>query len=192
MSDLYSRQRRLALPLVPILVVGTGGVGTWAAIIAALAGFRRITICDHDRVEEHNRNRLPYRADSVGRLKVEVLRELIIALRPECECVALPVAISEHNIRTLLELHNPNIVIDCTDRFSVQKIVYSACKGRNIRYIRAGCDIASASVHDVATDWGDAPDGYAEVPSWAGPAVIAGALAVAATGGGKIAITQGV
>jgi tRNA A37 threonylcarbamoyladenosine dehydratase len=71
-------------------IVGIGGVGSWAAEACARSGIGNITLIDHDDIDISNTNRqLHTLCDSVGRSKVEVLRERILAINPECHCIAI-------------------------------------------------------------------------------------------------------
>ena len=71
-------------------VVGVGGVGSWAAEACARSGIGRITLIDHDDIQPSNTNRqLHTLSDTVGRSKVEVLRERILAINPDCDCRAV-------------------------------------------------------------------------------------------------------
>jgi tRNA A37 threonylcarbamoyladenosine dehydratase len=71
-------------------IVGVGGVGSWAAEACVRSGIGNITLIDHDDIHISNTNRqLHTLVDSIERSKVEVLRERIIAINPECNCNAI-------------------------------------------------------------------------------------------------------
>lgn len=79
-----------ALARCSVLVFGVGGVGSWCVEALARTGIGRITIVDSDTVAESNINRqLPALADTVGELKVEVLRRRIARINPDCRVEAL-------------------------------------------------------------------------------------------------------
>ena len=59
------------------LVVGAGGTGSWLAIALTMMGIVDLVVVDPDIVEERNRTRQPYPADTVGRRKVEALGEIV-------------------------------------------------------------------------------------------------------------------
>ena len=68
-----------------VAVFGLGGVGSYAAEGIARAGVGRMTILDFDRVNPTNINRQNIAfSDTVGRDKVEVMRERIAQINPEC------------------------------------------------------------------------------------------------------------
>ncbi|MGO8695453.1 MAG: ThiF family adenylyltransferase [Rectinemataceae bacterium] len=73
-----------------VAVVGLGGVGSFAAEALARSGVGRLLLVDYDRVEPSNLNRqiLALRS-TLGRLKVEVMRDRILDINPMCEVAAM-------------------------------------------------------------------------------------------------------
>jgi len=67
-----------------VLVVGLGGVGSYAAEYIARAGIGKMTIVDGDVVDATNRNRqLPALATTHGLSKADLMAERIRAINPE-------------------------------------------------------------------------------------------------------------
>ena len=78
-----------ALSSAQILIVGTGGVGGWCAEALVRTGARRIALVDSDRVAPSNINRqVMARPATLGRPKVEALREHLLAISQEAEVEA--------------------------------------------------------------------------------------------------------
>ena len=85
MTDRYARQTVLAevgaagqarLAAASVLVVGAGGLGCPVLQYLAGAGVGRLTIVDHDTVEESNLHRQPiYGMDDIGKAKAEAARD---------------------------------------------------------------------------------------------------------------------
>ena len=72
-----------------VLVFGVGGVGGWCAEALARSGVGRICIADFDAVCESNINRqLQATSRTLGRAKVDVLKERLLEISPGCEVVA--------------------------------------------------------------------------------------------------------
>ena len=72
-----------------VIVFGVGGVGSWCAEALVRSGVGHITIVDPDCVDVSNINRqLPATVATVGRPKVEVLRERFLDINPEVDIVA--------------------------------------------------------------------------------------------------------
>lgn len=79
-----------ALADTRVLVFGVGGVGSWCVEALARSGIGHITIVDSDNVAQSNINRqLPALTSTVGRPKVEVIRERLLDINPEAEIVAV-------------------------------------------------------------------------------------------------------
>ena len=73
-----------------VLIVGVGGVGSYAAEAIARAGVGRITLMDGDSVQPSNLNRqLVALTSTLGRNKAEVMAERIRDIDPETEVTAL-------------------------------------------------------------------------------------------------------
>lgn len=73
-----------------VILFGLGGVGSYTAEALARAGIGRLTIVDSDVVSVTNINRqLCALHSTVGRPKVEVVRERILDINPKCEVTAL-------------------------------------------------------------------------------------------------------
>lgn len=85
MEDRYSRTRQLIgeeglelLKASSVLIVGIGGVGSYAAEAVARAGVGNITLMDGDSVQPSNLNRqLVALTSTIGRNKAEVMAERI-------------------------------------------------------------------------------------------------------------------
>ena len=73
-----------------VAVIGVGGVGSWCAEALVRTGVGRITLMDDDVIAPSNVNRqCPALAATLGRAKVEVMRERLLSINPDCEVVAL-------------------------------------------------------------------------------------------------------
>lgn len=185
MVDLYDRQREIGLTIpTSVTVVGVGGIGSWVAILSAMSGVSNLYLFDPDVMEEHNRNRLPFCEGSIGRPKVEVVREHIMSLRPD----AIVVAIQEKLGGVLLDIQlgASAYFIDCTDSPRAQFEIYNRCKERLVdhttpKYIRAGYDGTRITVTGAVSGWirtDVEEEDYTVNPSWVVPAVTVAALAV--------------
>lgn len=73
-----------------VILFGLGGVGSYTAEALARAGIGKLTIVDNDTVSVTNINRqLCALHSTVGRPKVDVVKERILDINPECEVTAL-------------------------------------------------------------------------------------------------------
>lgn len=69
-----------------VILFGVGGVGSWCAEALVRTGLTHLTIVDGDTVQPSNINRqLPATRETLGRPKVEVLRERLLTINPKAE-----------------------------------------------------------------------------------------------------------
>lgn len=96
-SEILSRSRLLfgdagmeRLASLRVIVFGVGGVGSWCAESLVRSGVGHIAIVDCDRVAASNINRQAMATtQTVGRVKVEVMRERLLAINPSADVVAI-------------------------------------------------------------------------------------------------------
>ena len=73
-----------------VIIFGVGGVGSWCAESLVRSGIGQLTIVDSDRVCITNINRqLMATTNTVGQVKVEVLKERLLTINPKAEITAL-------------------------------------------------------------------------------------------------------
>ena len=73
-----------------VIIFGVGGVGSWCAESLVRSGIHHLTIVDSDHVCATNINRqLMATTETVGRPKVEVLKERLLTINPDAEINAL-------------------------------------------------------------------------------------------------------
>ncbi|MGQ0415090.1 tRNA threonylcarbamoyladenosine dehydratase, partial [Bacillus sp. HC-TM] len=71
-------------------ILGIGGVGSFAAEALARSGVGRLVLVDKDVVDITNVNRQIHAlVSTVGRSKVELMKERIADINPECEVIGL-------------------------------------------------------------------------------------------------------
>lgn len=115
-----------------VVVVGAGGVGGYAAEMLARAGVGRLTVIDDDEVGESNINRqLLALRSTVGRPKVEVLRERLYDINPEMEVIAECAYVTEDLLLSdesspLIPL-TADFVIDAIDTLSPKIALIQYC-----------------------------------------------------------------
>ncbi|HEV2227348.1 MAG TPA: HesA/MoeB/ThiF family protein [Steroidobacteraceae bacterium] len=187
MSSRYSRQ--VALPEVgeggqarlaaaSVAVIGAGGLGCAVLEYLTAAGVGRLTIVDHDCVEESNLHRQPlYRMSDLGRLKVEAARAALGALNPAVRIEALAQRLTPAHAPALAAA--ADVVVDAADSFATTYVLSDAC-------LRAGKPLVSASVLGLAgyvgAFCGGAPSYRAvfpELPRQAGSCAESGVLGTA-------------
>ena len=72
-----------------VILFGIGGVGSWCAETLIRTGLIHLTIVDDDVVQASNINRqLPATSLTIGRSKVEVMRERLLTINPDADITA--------------------------------------------------------------------------------------------------------
>lgn len=173
---MYDRQEELISPPHTVHIVGCGGVGTWAAIMLALAGVKHLHLYDDDVIEESNLNRLPYTSKTLGKPKLEILAKALQRMRPEIELTL------HGRFEPLLHKFNStDRVIGAVDTIRDRQAIYDACMDEGAYYVDVGAESHHCTVSDSPAEWSFVEDrtGYF-TPIWVAPVVMAASLAVAA------------
>jgi len=98
-----------------VMVVGMGGVGSFAAEFVARGGVGRMTIVDGDVVDPTNRNRqLPALSTNHGEPKVRIMAERLRAINPELDLHVVQSFVEPASVQELLALR-PDYLIDAID-----------------------------------------------------------------------------
>jgi len=86
-----------------VVVVGIGGVGSWAAEALARSGVGRLTLIDMDHVAESNINRQVHAlGPTLGQAKVEAMRERIALIHTDCAVHTVDEFVTPENAAQLL------------------------------------------------------------------------------------------
>ena len=86
-----------------VVVVGIGGVGSWAVEALARSGVGRLTLIDLDHVSESNINRQVHAVDgTLGQAKVLAMRERIAQINPGCQVTCVEEFVDADNWPGLL------------------------------------------------------------------------------------------
>jgi tRNA threonylcarbamoyladenosine dehydratase len=101
-----------------VVVVGIGGVGSWAVEALARSGVRRLTLIDLDHVAESNINRQIHALDAtLGQPKVRAMQERVAQIHPACQVHAIETFVEPGNWPALLAgTLPPDAVIDACDQ----------------------------------------------------------------------------
>lgn len=98
-----------------VLVVGLGGVGSFAAEFICRSGIGEMTIVDGDVVDPTNRNRqLPALFTTHGVSKAEWMKERLLAINPDLKLHVLNEFLSPKRCQELMQ-NNYDYVMDCID-----------------------------------------------------------------------------
>jgi tRNA A37 threonylcarbamoyladenosine dehydratase len=156
LERLYGVTGAAAIRSSHVIIVGIGGVGSWAVEALARSGVGRLTLIDLDHIAESNINRQLHALDAtIGQAKVEAMRERIAQIHPLCEVLALDDFVEPDNWQRLLAASReangaPSAVIDACDQ--VKAKVTMAAWARATRmggFITAGAAGGKRLAHKV-------------------------------------------
>lgn len=102
-----------------VLVVGLGGVGSYAAETLVRAGLGEITIIDGDEVDPTNKNRQLQALDSTaGKKKAWVLRDRFRDINPALKVHVIDEFMMPEVMHAFLCEHQFSFALDCIDSFA--------------------------------------------------------------------------
>ena len=119
-----------------VLIVGLGGIGSFAGEFIARAGIGTITLIDGDAFDPTNKNRQLTALDStIGRNKAVVLAERIKDINPDVILNVVEEFVLPERVWQLLEEYKPDYVMDCIDSITPKLEWLKACKRLKIKII---------------------------------------------------------
>ena len=112
-----------------VILFGVGGVGSWCAEALIRSGIKHLTIVDPDRVNWSNLNRqLPSTIETIGELKVEVLKRRLLTINPDANIEAIAQIYTEGTAPTF-HLSNYDYIVDAIDTLTHKAhLLVEACK----------------------------------------------------------------
>lgn len=120
----------------PLIVCGCGAVGSNLIDNAVRQGFKKITVIDMDRIEDHNRHTQVWDKRLVGSLKATAIKNHIFNVMSDATVEAITKKLDEMNIKKLLS--TGGIVVDGFDNSASRKLVTSWCKDNKINCLHVG------------------------------------------------------
>lgn len=128
-----------------VLVVGCGGVGSWTVEALARTGIGNLTLVDPDEVCLSNTNRqLVALLNTVGKSKIEILKERILLINPECKVNLIQDFYTKETSEHIF-LSQYDYVIDAIDSLSNKCHLLATAKEKNIGVCTVG---GSGGRHD--------------------------------------------
>jgi len=114
------------LKAASILLIGTGGLGSPAALYLAAAGVGRIGLVDYDVVDASNLQRqVIHGTEALGTLKVESARRRMLDLNPGIEVEVYNEPFTSDNAMRIAESYD--IILDGTDNFPTRYLTNDLC-----------------------------------------------------------------
>jgi tRNA A37 threonylcarbamoyladenosine dehydratase len=135
---LYGDAAYLRIRAARVVVVGVGGVGSWAAEALARSGVAALTLIDLDHVSESNVNRqVQALGSTLGMAKVEALRQRIADIHPGCAVNGIEEFVDAENWPGLLGAP-VDVVIDACDQVSAKAAIAAWALATRARLVIVG------------------------------------------------------
>ncbi len=133
-----------------VLVVGLGGVGSFAAEFLVRAGVGKLTIVDGDTVDITNINRqLPALHSTVGLPKVQVVGDRLMDINPELNLIQVEEFLSPERAIEIVSA-DFDYVLDCIDSITPKLNLIISAKRNRVKIISsmgAGGKMEASKVH---------------------------------------------
>ena len=110
-----------------VTVFGVGGVGGYVCEMLGRSGIGHFVLVDKDQVDVTNINRqIIALSSTVGKDKVEVMKERLIEINPECEVTSVKAFLLPENKGDFDFEHN-DFVVDAIDTVSAKIVIAEEC-----------------------------------------------------------------
>ncbi len=137
-ARLYGVQGLQNLLSAHVLIIGLGGVGTWATEAIVRSGVGAITLVDLDDICISNTNRQLHAMDGmIGKMKVKAVADRIFAINPQCRVQIIEEFFTQSTADSILN-SNYDYVIDAIDSLQNKCVLASKCKEKNLSLLVTG------------------------------------------------------
>ena len=118
-----------------VLIVGLGGVGGYALETLVRSGIESLILIDYDKVDNSNLNRQTITNKSnIGLYKVDVAKDRILSINPDCNVTILKEFLNKDNIN-MLDKYNIDYIVDACDTLDAKKLLIDYSIEHNIDII---------------------------------------------------------
>ena len=154
-SLLLGEETVRALTQKHVMIVGMGGVGSFAAEFICRSGIGKMTIIDGDVVDPTNRNRqLPALSTNHGVSKADIMADRLLAINPELELTVIKEFITPEMVENVLA-SQPDYIIDAIDSVTPKITFIKIAFQKNLAMVCSMCaggkmDPTKISVVDIS------------------------------------------
>ncbi len=121
-----------------VLVVGLGGVGSFAAEFLARSGVGKLSIADGDTIDLTNINRqLPALHSTIGQAKTSLMAQRLIDINPDLKSNIIERFLNPEDFEDLLTQNHYDYIIDAIDSVSPKIYLILAAKRHKIKIVSA-------------------------------------------------------
>ena len=149
LERLYGREPAARIRQAHVVVVGIGGVGSWAAEALARSGVGRLTLIDMDHVSESNVNRqIQALSSTLGMAKISAMQERISQINPDCQVQGIDDFVTLDNWPQLLP-EGVHAVIDACDQVQAKLAMAQWARSTDAIFISVGAAGGKKSAEKV-------------------------------------------
>ena len=121
-----------------VMVIGIGGVGSWAVEALARTGIGELTLVDMDSVAASNINRqLPAMSSTLGYEKIDVMAERCRQINPRVKINLIDDYLTPDNVEEVLA-SKPDVILDCIDDVKAKLALMLYCRFNKLKLIVSG------------------------------------------------------
>ena len=118
-----------------VLIIGLGGVGSYAIESLARSGIGTLIIVDNDTIDITNLNRqLMSLHSNIGHYKTEIWKERIKDINPNIKVISINKFITKENIKEIFN-YNIDYIVDACDTIETKKELIRYANSKNIKII---------------------------------------------------------
>jgi len=145
-----------ALSKARVMVVGTGGVGGYAAEMLARSGVGHLVLIDSDTVSVSNKNRQIIALDStIGELKCEALKSRLLDINKEIDVITVNLFLEPETIAAVIEQYRPDFVVDAIDTIAPKMALIKYCYEKRLPLVSsmgagAKSDVTKVRIADIS------------------------------------------
>ncbi|APD07845.1 E1 ubiquitin-activating enzyme [Flavobacteriaceae bacterium UJ101] len=119
-----------------VLIVGLGGVGSFAAEFVVRSGIGNLTIVDGDTIDTTNRNRqLPALISTIGKSKVEVVGNRLKDINAELNLTKINEFLTSGRMKEVVLSQEYDYIMDCIDSVSPKVDLIEIAKRHKIKIV---------------------------------------------------------
>ena len=150
LDRLYGAAAASAIRRSHVVVVGLGGVGSWAAEALARSGIQRITLIDMDHVAESNINRqIQALSTTLGVSKIDAMAQRIALINPNCQVQGIDDFVAQDNWEALVPQDADAVIDACDQVLAKTAMAYWALHTRKL-FITVGAAGGKRMAHQVS------------------------------------------
>lgn len=138
-ARVYGEQAFYQFAHAHVMIIGIGGVGSWAVEALARSGVGSLTLVDMDVLVASNVNRqLPALTETFGHGKIDVMAARVKEINPRITLNLVDNFLTPDNVKVLVEQYQPDVILDCIDDVRAKIALILHCRFSKLPLIVSG------------------------------------------------------